>query len=148
MKSLLLFFASILTLFTTHAQDIQGVYANKWLSNAGEGIEYTLALKPDGQFTFTYKRLYLDSNPDTEIEVKGTWDLDGHLLVLDTNDEAESENFVASGLDLNKARFVSVSPRHPNFNLVKPKLEFYESKVFYAKNMELIKTEASVTLTE
>jgi hypothetical protein len=46
---------------------------------------------------------------------------------------------------LNKARYVSVSPRNPKFNLVKPSLKFYSSEVFFAKDMELIKTDESVS---
>lgn len=145
MKSILFFFLLALSTFTLQSQNIEGTYSNKWVSNSGEGLAYELTLHPEGNFTFIYKRMHLDSNPDTEVEVMGTWIMDGHLLILNTNTLSEADNKLASGLNLNKARFVSISPRNPKFNLVKPTLKFYESAVFYAKDMELIKTESSLT---
>lgn len=144
MKSLLLIFLTTLATITMHAQDIEGTYSNKWVSKTGEGIEYVLTLNEDGNFLFNYTRMYRNAD-ETNIEVQGTWSLENHLLVLNADDDSEKENMIAAGLDLNKARFVSVSPRNPKFNLVKPSLKFYESEVFYAKDMELIKTEVTVT---
>ena len=145
MKSLLLFIALTFTITTIQSQEIEGTYANKWLANTGEGIEYTLTLDTEGTFTFDYTRMYKDEVPDTNVKVNGTWKMEGHLLVLDTDTTNDDNHKIASGLNLNKARFVSVSPRNPNFNLVKPSLKFYSSDVFYAKDMELIKTESTIT---
>lgn len=145
MKSLLLLTAFIFTVFTSQAQSIEGTYANKWTANTGEGVEYELTLNKEGSFTFNYTRMYMDADANTNTEVKGTWKMENHLLVLNADNASDEENVIAKGLDLNKARFVSVSPRNPNFNLVKPSLKFYESEVFYAKDMELIKTSSTVT---
>ena len=145
MKSYIFLLTLFFTAFTIQSQDIEGTYANKWVSNSGEGIEYTLTIMEDGQFNFIYRRLLRDSNNEPNIEVHGTWDLNGHLLVLNTED---TDNSISTGLNSNKAKFVSVSPRHPKFNMIKPSLKFYESEIFYAKDMELIKTEEKVTSTE
>ena len=147
MKSLLLSIFITITTLTFQAQNIEGIYANKWVANSGEGIEYILSLQEDGNFTFDYIRMYMDNNTDKNIKVKGTWKLENHLLVLNAEASGD-ENQIAAGLHLNKARFVSVSPRNPKFNLVKPSLKFYASDVFYAKDMELIKTESTVSSIE
>ena len=144
MKSLILFIALTFTFSTIQSQEIEGTYANKWLANTGEGIEYTLTLNAEGTFTFNYTRMYKDEHPDTNVQVNGNWKMENHLLVLDTDITIEDDHKIAAGLNSNKARFVSVSPRNPNFNLVKPSLKFYASDVFYAKDMELIKT-SSIT---
>ncbi|MEZ4793101.1 MAG: hypothetical protein R2783_06465 [Gelidibacter sp.] len=146
MKSLLLFSALIVTFsFTASAQSVEGVYTNKWKSPSGEALAYELILHEDGSFTFYSTRTYLDSDPDKTTEVDGTWTLDGHLLVLNTNHK--TDNALTTGLDNNKAKYVNISPRNPNFNLIKPSLRFYESGVFFAKDMELFKTESKSGVT-
>ena len=144
MKYILLFCLISFTTFTAQAQNIEGTYANKWISNSGEGIQYDLTLLNDGQFTFKYIRIYKEDIEDSITEVKGSWTLENNLLTLKT----DSDDKMATSLNSNKARFLTISPRNPNFNLVKPSLKFYESEVFYAKDMELIKTESSITSTE
>jgi hypothetical protein len=148
MKALPLILLTTLTIFTLHSQNIEGTYSNKWISNSGEGIEYVLTLNEDGNFTFNYIRMYMDSDSDTKIEVQGTWVLENQLLVLNTDDGSEKENSIASGLNSNKARFLSVSPRNPKFKLGKSSLKFYKSDIFYAKDMKLIKTAPTVTAVE
>lgn len=143
MKSLLFICLLNLIALTAQSQNIEGIYANKWIGNSGEGVQYTLTLQDDGNFIFDYRRIYKDDIEDSKIEVKGVWILENRLLTLKT--EHDGDNKIALGLDLNKARFISVSPRNPDFNLVKPSLKFYESDVFYAKDMELIKIESTVT---
>ena len=144
MKTFLLFCLISFTTYTSQAQTIEGTYANKWISNSGEGIQYNLTLLNDGQFTFQYVRMYKDEVEDSVIEVIGNWTLENNLLTLKT----DSDDEMASSLNSNKARFISISPRNPKFNLVKPSLKFYESEVFYAKDMELVKTESSITSAE
>jgi hypothetical protein len=142
MRPLLLFFIVLLTSITTNAQTIEGIYSNKWESPSGEAIAYNLILNSDGTFKFQSTKTYMDAIPNKTIEAEGTWDLDGHLLVLTTS---EHSNELASDLDMNKARYVTVSPRNRKFNLANPSLKFYKSKVFYAKDMELFKTESCIT---
>lgn len=143
MKTIILFCLVTLSALTTQSQNIEGTYANKWVSNSGEGIEYTLTLNTDGQFIFDYIRIFKDDVKDKKTQVKGNWVLQNNLLTLQT--ETTGDNDLASRLDLNTARFESLSPRNPKFNLVQPSLKFYESAVFYAKDMELVKTEVTVT---
>lgn len=145
MKSLFLFFVITSFVFTSTAQTIEGIYANKWESTTGEAVAYDLVLKSDGTFIFETTRTYLSSTPEKTLKAQGTWELNGHLLILNTN---EQSNTLASDLNMNKARYVSISERNPNFNLVKPSLKFYRSDVFYSKDMELFKTESSVTSSD
>ena len=144
MKSLLLFFILLVNSIPTIAQMVEGVYANKWSSSSGESIAYELTLKEDGTFTFRSNRSYKDSIPDTIIEAQGIWEMEGRLLRLKTE---ENSSELSSKLNKNTARYVGVSSRNPRNNS-KPSFKFYESAVFYAKNMELIQTEVDVNLTD
>lgn len=142
MKTTILFVLLSINTFLAQSQTINGIYANRWESTSGEVLSYELTLREDGTFTFISTRIYLEQQPNSIAEAEGTWELDGRLLVLATQDNHP----LAIHLNGNKARYISTSPRSPNFNLVKPSLKFYESKVFYAKNMELIKTETNLTI--
>lgn len=145
MRSLLLLFIITLTAFSTKAQTIEGTYANKWEGGSGEAIAYSLTLNDEGTFSFTSTRTFLDNVPDKRVEAIGTWTLDGHLLVLCTDNKDTEMTPLQSQLHLNKARFISISPRNPKFNILKPSIKFYTSEVFYAKDMELVKTELEVS---
>lgn len=148
MRTLLLFFALTCSALVSQSQSIEGLYFNKWEAASGESIQYDLNLLKDGHFTFHSTRSYRSNLPDTLVEANGTWNLEGHLLVLKTTADDEVENDLQTNLNNTKARFISISPRNPDFNLVNPSLKFYKSKVFYTKDMELIKTESSITSSE
>lgn len=145
MKTLLLsvviFFCA---LFSTFSQNIQGIYTNKWGSSDQESLSYTLSLKEDGTFTFESFRTYIGT-PDIITKAQGTWENNGVLLVLFSEVSKDEDNSLAAELNNTKAKFISLSPRHPDFNLVKPTLEFTKSEVFYVQGMELRKQDTKVT---
>lgn len=145
MRTFLLIFTLSLFALPISAQTIEGTYANKWKAPTGESIKYSLTLHEDGNFIFSTIRTYSEELPDKIVSAKGTWNLKGHLLELNTSNDMESENALQEQLDMTKARFNSVSKRHPNFNIIKPSLKFYHSEVFYAKDMELVKREENVS---
>ena len=148
MKSILFFILITFTSLYSKSQTIVGTYANKWISQTGDGIEYVLELHQESDFTFIFTRIYQDSEVDTTYEIKGNWQLNGRLLVLNTDPASNEDNSMASDLHMNKARFIKVSPRNPNADLIKSSLKFYKSPIFYVKNMELIKTASSMSAPE
>lgn len=147
MKSFLLtLLFSITLVLNFSAQSIVGTFSNVWEAPSGESLTYTLTLHEDGTFDFESIRTFLNSEKEIK-NASGKWKLNSHLLVLnvDLNDES---NKLLSGLNDSKAKYVSISPRHPDFNSLKPSLRFFQSNVFYAKDMELFKEAESVTSTE
>lgn len=149
MKSVLLVTALYLTtMMAGYSQSIEGTYANKWESNSGESLEYLLTLMEDGTFTFKSIRGYMNYEPNIILNAKGTWKMNGQLLTLETHDSSDKQNDLLINLDQSKARYVSISPRNPNFNLEKPSFKFYQSDVFYAKDMELYQTDVTVSTTD
>lgn len=144
MKKLLLTFIVIFTFtFVSHCQTLEGTYTNTWESNAGGALTYTLTLNPDKTFNFVSHRIYESSYPSKTTTVVGTWKNENRLLILATDTSLDDIDLV-KGLNNNKARFITYSPRHRKYGEVKPSLRFYKSKVFYAKGMKLIKEEAEV----
>lgn len=148
MKTILLILLIIFTSFSGLAQSIEGVYYNKWEAPSGESLAYTLHLHDDGTFVFSSDRTYLDAYPDQTLKAKGTWQMDGHLLILEADEDQSEHSEFAGDLNKSKARYLSLSPRNPKFNLVKPSFKFFESNIFFAKDMELFKTDINVTLID
>lgn len=138
MKHVLLTLSVIIFISTSgHSQSMEGVYSNTWESIDG-ALTYTLSLNPDGSFLFESTRNYKSSIPPKTRIAKGTWERKYRLLKLFTETSAE-ENDLAKELNENKARLKAYSPRHRKYKVVKPSLKFYRSKVFYTKDMKLIK---------
>lgn len=144
MKTILLTLViSFSTLFNCFSQTIEGTYSNIWTSPSGESLSYELTLNEDGTFKFTSTQSYLSSDVTT-MHAEGTWKIQNYLLVLNTEGNSDAKE-LASRLNNSKARYVSVSPRNPNFNLMKPSLKFYKSDVFFAKEMALQKDDTTIT---
>lgn len=147
MKSLLLtLLIAIVIVFNGNAQSIVGTFSNVWEAPSGESLTYEITLNEDGTFYFESLRTFLNSEEKTET-ASGKWKMDNHLLVLTTDLKDKSSELI-SGLNDSKARYVSISPRHPKFNSLKSSLKFFQSDVFYAKEMELFKDQASVTSSD
>lgn len=138
---------ALCALSTSFSQNMQGIYANTWASSDQESLSYTLALNEDGTFTFESFQTYIGS-PDKIVNVQGKWENDGALLFLRTDPSQDPNNTMIAEINNTKARLISLSPRHPDFHLVKPTLEFHKSEVFFAKGMELKKQESSVSASD
>lgn len=137
---------TLCALTTTFSQNMKGIYANTWAASEQESISYTLALNEDGTFAFQSYQVYIGS-PDKIVKVMGRWESNGVLLSLITVPSTDPDNPLIVGLNNSKARLISLSPRHPDFNLVKPTLEFAKSDVFYVQGMELKKQESTVSVS-
>ncbi len=149
MKSLLLSIAMACCIFySANAQTIDGTYTNKWESPSGEFVAYTLTLNPDDSFTFNTYKKFLGQESEKRSSAKGTWKIENYLLVLttDVSDiDNEVDQMLISNLNNSKARYFDVSARKANISGEKPSLKFYQSALFYAKNMALYKQESSVS---
>lgn len=143
-KTLLVFFATLCAIISTYSQSITGTYSNRWEAPTGEGISYTLTLKPDGTFVFYVNQTYFDNSEKTT-KAYGTWETNNHLLVLTTQTEDETSMGLIKDLNNNKARYHKVSERKKLNSDEKSSLKFYQSNVFYVKNMELFKMENIVS---
>lgn len=133
---------------TQTVSSIAGTYMNLWESNSGEALKYTLTLDADGSFIFQSTRSFAHIESEKTLTATGTWKLQNLLVVLLTDVNDINGNELALQLNNTKARYVGISSRNPNFNLVKPSLKFYKSEVFYAKDMDLLKEETSVTKSD
>ena len=147
MKALLLsLFAFLIISITASSQTMEGTYTNTWESTAGGALTYTLILNPDNTFQFVSHRIYESSHPSNLTTVVGTWENNNRLLILVTDSSPDDIELVKR-LNKNKARFKAYSPRHRKYGQIKPSLRFYESKVFYAKEMTLHKEDDNTVVS-
>lgn len=120
------------------SQTLEGTYTNTWENSAGSSLTYTLTLKTDGTFLFESYRIYEDADPSEKVLVNGTWRQDHRLLTLNTDASAENDE-LSNNLNSVRARFEDYPPRHVLHGKIQPSLKFYQSGVFYAKDMKLEK---------
>lgn len=141
-KTTLLLFTLLCAFFSAYSQTITGTYSNRWESQSGEAIAYTLTLKSDGTFIFYSNQTYWGDEGIKTTKAIGTWKSNNHLLVLTTEPDEDSNIGLIKELNNNKARYNRVSERKRLTSDEKSSLKFYQSDVFYAKNMELFKQDA------
>ncbi len=149
MKTILLCIVMTCSIFiSAKSQSIDGTYTNKWESPSGEFVAYTLTLEPDNSFTFYTNKKFLGQESIKRSKAKGTWKIENYLLVLitDVSDGGdELDELLLANLNNCKARYVNVSARKANISDQKTSLKFYQSDLFYAKGMELIKQELTMS---
>ena len=121
---------------TAMSQTLDGTYTHTW-ENAEGALTYTLTLTDNGTFTFESVRTYLlRSTPTKKSLVKGTWEQNRRMVILNT-EPSETDDDLAKKLDDVKARYIDYSPRHHQYGILKPSLEFYQCELFFAKGMAL-----------
>jgi hypothetical protein len=114
---------------------------NRSLSEEGKHvIEYKLTLNPDGTFVFhSYSKMQGGTPPEVHTYGKGKWSAKDNIITFSSN---KTEDFDAKyTLDFNnsKARFTAKNPRDKSDTIVKTRLTFLESGIFWMKKMDVFK---------
>ena len=135
----------ILTLFTVFVtsigitQNMAGEYEVIY-DTANSFISYNLNLNPDGSFDFHYyKKDICDICEEKNQYGKGTWKSEKKRLFLSTNPNTDLDDKHTLNLSNSKAHFISKSLRDKSDKVVKTRLKFYESDIPWIKGMEVIK---------
>ncbi|MDQ6469205.1 hypothetical protein RB619_01030 [Flavobacterium sp. LHD-80] len=141
MKQLIiaLFLISNITLFA-QASQLTGNYNRKLSEGERHIIEYNLTLNPDGTFVFhSYSKLQGGTPPETNHYGKGKWSEKDNLITF-SSDKKEDFNEKYT-LDFNKstARFVTKNPRDKSDKVIKTKLQFLESEIFWMRRIDIFK---------
>ena len=136
--TLLLIFS--LTLFAQSNQFI-GDYS-RTLADTEEKhiIEYKLALNQDGTFVFhSYSKMQGGVPPEVNKYGKGKWISKDNLITFSTNKQEDFDEKYT--LDFNKsiARFVTKNPRDKSDKIVKTRLTFLESGIFWMERLDIFK---------
>jgi len=117
-----------------------GVYVNEPKNFDGTKVKWTLTLNEDGTFLYHFLRdISAISKVNTEENYygKGTWILEGKLVILLSKDRDNLDGKYTKNLNNSKARYITKSPRDTSDKVVKTALRFYESVEL--KGLELFK---------
>ena len=141
MKKILsaIFLVSTLTSFS-QSDKIIGEYFLE-LGNEKHQIEYRLNLNSDGTFGFhSYTNNQNGIPPIVHTYGKGTWNVDGKVVSFITNKEKDLDEKHTLDFNGSKARFVTKPSRDKTDRIIKTKLKFFESEIFWIKGLDIFKT--------
>lgn len=141
MKPLITSFLLILTL-TLSAQSNQfvGEYSRSLSEKEKHTIEYKLTLNPDGTFLFhSYSKIQGGNSTEDNKYGKGKWSAKDNLITFSANKKEDFDSKYTLDFNNSTARFIAKNPRDKSDKVVKTKLQFLESEIFWMKSIDVFK---------
>ncbi|MGE8341230.1 hypothetical protein BSF41_25150 [Flavobacterium sp. ACN2] len=141
MKSLITSFLLILSL-TLSAQSNQfvGEYSRSLSEKEKHTIEYKLTLNPDGTFLFhSYSKIRGGNSVQDNKYGKGKWSAKDNLITFSANKKEDFDSKYTLDFNNSTARFIAKNPRDKSDKVVKTKLQFLESEIFWMKSIDVFK---------
>jgi hypothetical protein len=139
-----LLLTTLLVLFnlTTFAQSngFSGNY-NRTLGKEGDHlIEYKLTLHQDGTFVFhSYSKIKNGFPPEVNKYGKGKWIAKDNVITFSSNKQEDFDEKYTLDFTNSKARFVTKNPRDKSDRIIKTKLTFVESEIFWMQGLDVFK---------
>ncbi|MFS4493881.1 hypothetical protein [Maribacter sp. 2308TA10-17] len=111
------------------------------LGNEKHQIEYRLNLHSDGTFEFhSYVNSKKTMPPIVHKYGKGTWNLDDKVVTFVTSKERDLDEKHTLDFSGSKARFITKPSRDKTKRVIKTRLKFFESEIFWIDGLEIFKT--------
>lgn len=132
----------LITNLTSFAQsnEVVGNYHRTLGKEGKHFIEYKLTLHQDGTFLFHY---YSNNKQGIPPEVnkygKGTWSVKNNLITFFSNKTEDFDEKYTLDFNNSNARFVSKHTRDKTDRIIKTKLQFLASEIFWIERLELFK---------
>jgi hypothetical protein len=130
---------SNLTLFA-QSNTFAGDY-NRTLTEEGKhNIEYKLTLNQDGTFVFhSYSKIQGGTPPEVNKYGKGKWTSKDNVITFSSNKREDFDDKYTLDFNNSKARFVTKNPKDKTDQVIKTKLTFLESGIFWMKKLDIFK---------
>ncbi len=128
-----------LTLFA-QSNNFAGDYTRSLSEEGKHIIEYKLTLNQDGTFVFySYSNIKGGVPPEAKKYGKGEWTAKDNLITFSSNKKEDFDEKYT--LDFNKsiARFITKNPRDKSDQIVKTRLTFLESGIFWMERLDVFK---------
>lgn len=128
-----------LTLFA-QSSNFAGDY-NRTLTEEGKHeIEYKLTLNQDGTFLFhSYSKIQGGNPPEVNKYGKGKWSSKDNVITFSSNKKEDFNDKYTLDFNNSKARFVTKNPKDKTDQVIKTKLTFLESGIFWMKKLDVFK---------
>ncbi|MBS7255980.1 copper resistance protein NlpE N-terminal domain-containing protein [Flavobacterium branchiicola] len=134
-----LLFITNLTLFAQSNQ-FAGNYTRSVTEEEHNTIKYQLTLNEDGTFVFhSYTKLQGATPPEVNKYGKGKWSAKDNLITFSANKKEDFDEKYTLDFTNSVARFVTKNPRDKSDKVVKTKLQFLESDIFWMENIAIFK---------
>ena len=122
---------SSMTIFSQE-QGIVGDYKLTLGTKDKDLLEYKLILSQDGTFHFHYySNIKFGIPPESNKYGKGKWTVKNNIIEFLSDSQKDFTN--------SKARIVTKSPRDKTDQIVKTKMVFLESEIFWMNRIEMLK---------
>lgn len=141
MKLLITSFLLILTLtLSAQSNPIAGEYSRSLSEKEKHTIEYKLTLNPDGTFLFhSYSKIQGGNSAEDNKYGKGKWSAIDNLITFSANKKEDFDSKYTLDFNNSTARFIAKNPRDKSDKVVKTKLQFLESEIFWMKSVDVFK---------
>lgn len=134
-----IFLVSALTTFS-QVNKIMGEYLFEF-KNEKHQIEYKLTLNLDGTFKFHSYTNHQNGIPSIVHKYgKGTYTLDGKVVSFITNKENDLDEKHTLDFSGSRARFITKPSRDQTDRIIKTRLKFFESEIFWIEGLDIFKT--------
>lgn len=141
MKTILTFLI-LISSFNSFAQidKVSGNYKLAIETKDNNTLEYQLNLSQDGTFTFHYySNIKNGIPPEVNKYGKGKWTIENNVISFFSDKQQDIDNKFTLDFTNSKARFVTKSPRDKTDQIIKTRLQFLKSDIFWMTKIELFK---------
>lgn len=141
MKSLIasLFLICSITL-SAQSNQFAGDYSRSLSEEGKHTIEYKLTLNQDGTFAFhSYSKIQGGTPPEVNKYGKGKWSAKDNLITFSSNKKEDFDEKYTLDFNNSTARFVTKNPRDKSDKVVKTKLQFLESDIFWMQRSDVFR---------
>lgn len=135
----ILILVSSLTSFG-QADKMIGVYKLAIETTDSNVLEYQLTLFQDGTFSFHYySKIKQGTPPEVNKYGKGKWTVENNLISFFSDKQKDINEKNTLNFTNSKARFITKSPRDKTDQIIKTRLQFLKSEIFWIAKIEIFK---------
>ena len=128
-----------LTLFA-QSNNVAGDYTRSLSEEGKHIIEYKLTLNQDGTFVFhSYSKMQGGRPPEVNKYGKGKWSAKDNMITFSTNKQEDFDEKYTLDFNNSAARFVTKNPRDKSDKIVKTRLAFVASEIFWMQRIDIFK---------
>ena len=103
-------------------------------------FEYQLTLSQDGTFSFHYySKIKNGTPPEVNKYGKGKWTVENDLISFFSDKQKDIDKKNTLDFTNSKARFITKSPRDKTDQIIKTRLQFLKSEIFWMVKIEIFK---------
>jgi hypothetical protein len=141
MKGIFTILILVSSLFSFSQTDkVIGDYKLAIQTTDNNAFEYQLTLAQDGTFSFYYySKMKQGTSPEVNKYGKGKWTLENNVISFFSDKHKDIDERNTLDFTNSKARFITKSPRDKTDQIIKTKLQFLKSEIFWMERIEIFK---------